>query len=232
MKGLEKCISDVLRIAGEFWNWSLVKGLICWIDINSISKGWATLDFFVIFFIFVNVHVPMNVFISNCTFCSLLVVVHFYAPWAPQCKQMNDVMGELAKEHVHVKFYKVSLCVSLYLWLYMKVALVVSLWASTCSPKCFESDLPFLIEFQKENSFQDSESISPSLNPISGSLMSLLTTWLPCTFVAQDSVLPAFLCQSGRSWKSARGFTQIRYQGSAHFSPVQGMDHCDFCHIN
>uniref|UniRef100_W5KGV5 Glutaredoxin 3 n=1 Tax=Astyanax mexicanus TaxID=7994 RepID=W5KGV5_ASTMX len=28
-----------------------------------------------------------------------LTVVHFHAPWAPQCSQMNDVMKELAKEH-------------------------------------------------------------------------------------------------------------------------------------
>ncbi|XP_067656316.1 uncharacterized protein [Haliotis asinina] len=28
-----------------------------------------------------------------------LVVVHFAAPWAPQCQQMTDVMGELAKDN-------------------------------------------------------------------------------------------------------------------------------------
>ena len=38
-----------------------------------------------------------------------LVVVHFSALWAPQCKQMNDVLEELAKDaqNVHVKFLKV-----------------------------------------------------------------------------------------------------------------------------
>uniref|UniRef100_A0A9L0JL67 Glutaredoxin 3 n=1 Tax=Equus asinus TaxID=9793 RepID=A0A9L0JL67_EQUAS len=35
-----------------------------------------------------------------------LVVVHFWAPWAPQCAQMNDVMAELAKEHPQVSFVK------------------------------------------------------------------------------------------------------------------------------
>ncbi|XP_027316123.3 glutaredoxin-3 [Anas platyrhynchos] len=33
-----------------------------------------------------------------------LVVVHFWAPWAPQCAQMNEVMATLAKEHTHVTF--------------------------------------------------------------------------------------------------------------------------------
>uniref|UniRef100_A0A8D0UXG5 PKC-interacting cousin of thioredoxin n=2 Tax=Sus scrofa TaxID=9823 RepID=A0A8D0UXG5_PIG len=35
-----------------------------------------------------------------------LLVVHFWAPWAPQCAQMNDVMAELAKEHPQVSFVK------------------------------------------------------------------------------------------------------------------------------
>ena len=39
---------------------------------------------------------------------SVLTVVHFHAPWAPQCTQMNDVMIELAKDNSHVKFYKVG----------------------------------------------------------------------------------------------------------------------------
>ena len=39
---------------------------------------------------------------------SALTVVHFYAPWAPHCVQMNDVMDVLAKDHLHVKFFKVS----------------------------------------------------------------------------------------------------------------------------
>uniref|UniRef100_A0A7M4EQU3 Glutaredoxin 3 n=1 Tax=Crocodylus porosus TaxID=8502 RepID=A0A7M4EQU3_CROPO len=37
-----------------------------------------------------------------------LVVVHFWAPWAPQCIQMNNVMAELAKDHVQVTFVKNS----------------------------------------------------------------------------------------------------------------------------
>ncbi|NWH48109.1 GLRX3 protein, partial [Fregata magnificens] len=37
-----------------------------------------------------------------------LVVVHFWAPWAPQCAQMNEVMAALAKEHMQVTFVKVS----------------------------------------------------------------------------------------------------------------------------
>jgi len=39
---------------------------------------------------------------------SVLTVVHFHAPWAPQCAQMNDVMEELAKDNSHVKFYKLE----------------------------------------------------------------------------------------------------------------------------
>lgn len=39
---------------------------------------------------------------------SVLTVIHFHAPWSPQCTQMNDVMSELAKDNSHVKFYKVS----------------------------------------------------------------------------------------------------------------------------
>ncbi|XP_077206251.1 glutaredoxin-3 [Paroedura picta] len=37
-----------------------------------------------------------------------LVVVHFWAPWAPQCVQMNSVMAELAKEHTQVTFVKLE----------------------------------------------------------------------------------------------------------------------------
>ncbi|XP_033918468.1 glutaredoxin-3 [Melopsittacus undulatus] len=37
-----------------------------------------------------------------------LVVVHFWAPWAPQCAQMNDVMAVLAKEHTQVAFAKLE----------------------------------------------------------------------------------------------------------------------------
>lgn len=39
---------------------------------------------------------------------SFLTVVHFHAPWAPQCAQMNDVLTELATENSHVKFYKLE----------------------------------------------------------------------------------------------------------------------------
>ncbi|XP_012636873.3 glutaredoxin-3 isoform X2 [Microcebus murinus] len=37
-----------------------------------------------------------------------LLVIHFWAPWSPQCTQMNDVMAELAKEHPQVSFVKNS----------------------------------------------------------------------------------------------------------------------------
>ncbi|XP_068957794.1 glutaredoxin-3 [Petaurus breviceps papuanus] len=37
-----------------------------------------------------------------------LIVIHFWAPWAPQCTQMNDVMVELAKEHPQVAFVKLE----------------------------------------------------------------------------------------------------------------------------
>ena len=48
---------------------------------------------------------PLSSFLIN---FSALTVVHFHAPWALQCKQMNEVMTELAKENSHVKFVKVS----------------------------------------------------------------------------------------------------------------------------
>ncbi|XP_015722964.1 glutaredoxin-3 [Coturnix japonica] len=37
-----------------------------------------------------------------------LVVVHFWAPWAPQCAQMNEVMATLAKEHAQVTFVQLE----------------------------------------------------------------------------------------------------------------------------
>uniref|UniRef100_A0A8C5P180 Thioredoxin domain-containing protein n=1 Tax=Jaculus jaculus TaxID=51337 RepID=A0A8C5P180_JACJA len=37
-----------------------------------------------------------------------LLVVHFWAPWAPQCVQMNNVMAELAMEHPPVSFVKLE----------------------------------------------------------------------------------------------------------------------------
>ncbi|XP_006737680.1 glutaredoxin-3-like [Leptonychotes weddellii] len=37
-----------------------------------------------------------------------LLVVHFWAPWAPQCAQMNDMMAELAKEQPQVSFVKLE----------------------------------------------------------------------------------------------------------------------------
>lgn len=42
--------------------------------------------------------------------CSQLVVLHFSAAWAPQCKQMNDVMEELSKDsqYTNVQFAKVK----------------------------------------------------------------------------------------------------------------------------
>lgn len=38
------------------------------------------------------------------------LIVHFWAPWAPQCEQMNEVMNELANdsELSNVTFAKVS----------------------------------------------------------------------------------------------------------------------------
>ncbi|XP_066179487.1 glutaredoxin-3 isoform X3 [Sylvia atricapilla] len=37
-----------------------------------------------------------------------LVVVHFWAPWAPQCAQMNEVMAALAQEHSQVTFVQLE----------------------------------------------------------------------------------------------------------------------------
>ncbi|KAK2909875.1 glutaredoxin 3 [Channa argus] len=37
-----------------------------------------------------------------------MTVVHFQAPWAPQCGQMNEVMAELAKEHTNTTFIKLE----------------------------------------------------------------------------------------------------------------------------
>ncbi|XP_006880186.1 PREDICTED: glutaredoxin-3 [Elephantulus edwardii] len=37
-----------------------------------------------------------------------LLVVHFWAPWAPQCAQMNAVMAELGREHPQVSFLKLE----------------------------------------------------------------------------------------------------------------------------
>ncbi|XP_070541405.1 glutaredoxin-3-like [Ptychodera flava] len=39
---------------------------------------------------------------------SSLVVAHFWANWAPQCGVMNEVLTELAKEYLQVKFVKVE----------------------------------------------------------------------------------------------------------------------------
>uniref|UniRef100_A0A8C8YM35 Glutaredoxin 3 n=1 Tax=Prolemur simus TaxID=1328070 RepID=A0A8C8YM35_PROSS len=47
-------------------------------------------------------------FLSLSCVPSSLLVVHFWAPWAPQCTQMNDVMAELAKEHPQVSFVKLE----------------------------------------------------------------------------------------------------------------------------
>ncbi|XP_046850889.1 glutaredoxin 3-like [Xenia sp. Carnegie-2017] len=37
-----------------------------------------------------------------------LVVLHFSATWAPQCKQISAVIDELHKNNVHVKFYQIE----------------------------------------------------------------------------------------------------------------------------
>ncbi|XP_022602075.1 glutaredoxin-3 [Seriola dumerili] len=37
-----------------------------------------------------------------------LTVVHFQAEWAPQCGHMNEVMAELAKEHIRTTFVKME----------------------------------------------------------------------------------------------------------------------------
>uniref|UniRef100_A0A8U7N5G5 Glutaredoxin 3 n=1 Tax=Corvus moneduloides TaxID=1196302 RepID=A0A8U7N5G5_CORMO len=50
-------------------------------------------------------HPGVLLFTQRC--CCLprsLVVVHFWAPWAPQCAQMNEVMAALAREHSQVTF--------------------------------------------------------------------------------------------------------------------------------
>ncbi|XP_009891046.1 PREDICTED: glutaredoxin-3 [Charadrius vociferus] len=44
----------------------------------------------------------------RCQLPQSLVVVHFWAPWAPQCAQMNEVMVALAKEHTQVTFVKLE----------------------------------------------------------------------------------------------------------------------------
>ena len=41
-----------------------------------------------------------------------LLVVHFWATWSDPCKQMNDVLIELAGEYENVKFMKVYIFVS------------------------------------------------------------------------------------------------------------------------
>lgn len=37
-----------------------------------------------------------------------LLVIHFWAAWSDPCKQMNDVLAELAAEYENVKFLKVE----------------------------------------------------------------------------------------------------------------------------
>jgi len=42
--------------------------------------------------------------------CSSLIVLHFYASWAPQCQQVDSVLAELHKDSslaAAVKFLKV-----------------------------------------------------------------------------------------------------------------------------
>uniref|UniRef100_A0A8C5XJG9 Thioredoxin domain-containing protein n=1 Tax=Microcebus murinus TaxID=30608 RepID=A0A8C5XJG9_MICMU len=43
-----------------------------------------------------------------CLKAKSLLVIHFWAPWSPQCTQMNNVMAELAKEHLQVSFVKLE----------------------------------------------------------------------------------------------------------------------------
>ena len=38
---------------------------------------------------------------------SQLVVLHFEADWAEECKQMNEVLSELSKEYKHTIFLRV-----------------------------------------------------------------------------------------------------------------------------
>ncbi|NXC16834.1 GLRX3 protein, partial [Corythaeola cristata] len=61
-----------------------------------------------------------------------LVVVHFWAPWAPQCAQMNEVMAALAKEHTQVTFVKVSQAAELVLSrgepLFQSMSQVLQMW--------------------------------------------------------------------------------------------------------
>ena len=79
---------------------------------------WAFFFFGVVYqtFILHNCFLKINAvtfFVS--VFNRSLVVVHFWAPWAPQCAQMNEVMAALAKEHTQVTFVKVSQAVGLVL---------------------------------------------------------------------------------------------------------------------
>lgn len=55
-----------------------------------------------------NCYLKVNAVIFFFPFNRALVVVHFWAPWAPQCAQMNEVMATLAKEHTQVTFVQVS----------------------------------------------------------------------------------------------------------------------------
>lgn len=36
-------------------------------------------------------------------------VLDFWASWAEQCRQMNDVVDELAKKHPNLTFFKVAI---------------------------------------------------------------------------------------------------------------------------
>lgn len=72
---------------------------------------------FVFFFGISNFYIARLFLQNKCCYSFVfnrsLVVVHFWAPWAPQCAQMNEVMAALAKEHIQVAFVKVSQAVEL-----------------------------------------------------------------------------------------------------------------------
>ena len=42
-------------------------------------------------------------------------MIHFWADWSEPCKQMQEAMEDLAREHSNVKFYKVDHTSALYL---------------------------------------------------------------------------------------------------------------------
>uniref|UniRef100_A0A8B9K2W1 Glutaredoxin 3 n=1 Tax=Astyanax mexicanus TaxID=7994 RepID=A0A8B9K2W1_ASTMX len=72
-----------------------------------------------------------------------LTVVHFHAPWAPQCSQMNDVMKELAKEHKQTMFVMVVVeCCSLLIYLFLDLTNKVQRLASSGGGPAGVGDVP------------------------------------------------------------------------------------------